>query len=788
MAASQPTGALRRILLGLPLAILAPVFLLFVTAVLLLTDLFSKLIPKKPLPPDHLPNTNAASIVIPNWNGRDLLEKYLPSVEAAAARVPGSEIIVVDNGSEDGSADYLRAQHPRVRVIALPKNLGFGGGSNQGFLAAKHDIVVLLNSDMRVEPGFLAPLLAGFTDAQVFSVSCQIYLSDPTKRREETGLTEGWWQRGSIRLGHRIDPEIKTLFPCFYAGGGSSAYDRHKFLELGAFDPLLEPFYLEDTDLGYLSWKRGWKNFYQPASVVYHEHRGTIGRKFSTAYIHGVLKKNYLLYTWKNIHATGRFLEHIFFSWAGAMMTWLTGDSPERSSLAGIARATLQLPAAVRSRFRARQLAAITDDEVLLRTQAGYFRDRFPAAAPKHNLPHVLFIAPYPICPPNHGGGVFMNQTVQQLAGLTELHVIILLENAQQEQAHAELQKRCASMVFTVRTHEPRTAPGSLLPHAVREFRRADIHWLIHKQIYLHDIDVLQIEYTALAQYGERFKRIVSILFEHDIYFQSVARRIPFIQGLRLKIAARWEYLAALRYELRVLPGFDRVQVCSADNRQYMQSFLPEMQHRIDEHYRAGIDPSRYPFADHAQRQPFTMLFLGSFRHTPNLEALDWFARLVLPLVLQKQPSAKLVVVGSDPPARHPLAGVPGVEFAGFAEDLNQVLASYAVFVCPILSGSGVRVKLLEAFAAGIPVVSTPLGAEGLANRDGDICALAESPEGFAQHVLQLFENPAAALEMAVRARRSVETSRDIRKMTAELMECYRAEIHKKSRANSSLF
>ncbi len=108
-----------------------------------------------------------------------------------------------------------------------------------------------------------------FAIRQVFSVACQIFFSDPDKVREETGLTETWWQGGAIRVRHRNDSEIRGLFPCAYGGGGSCAFDRKKFLELGGFDELLAPFYMEDTDLGYLAWKRGWKNLYQPASVVF---------------------------------------------------------------------------------------------------------------------------------------------------------------------------------------------------------------------------------------------------------------------------------------------------------------------------------------------------------------------------------------------------------------------------------------------------------------------------------------------------------------------------------------
>src|ERR1051325_10925115 len=201
-----------RILSGLPLAILSPVFLLLAWLGLALADLIALVMPAKPRN-DQTPK-RAASIVIPNWNGQSLLESYLPSVLAAAGREPGTEVIVVDNGSTDDSAAV--AERIGARVIRLDRNLGFGGGSNAGFRAAKNDIVLLLNSDMRVEPDLLAPLLEGFADPAVFAVSCQIHFTDPSRLREETGLTQGWWHQGSLRVRHRIDPEIGDLYPCFY--------------------------------------------------------------------------------------------------------------------------------------------------------------------------------------------------------------------------------------------------------------------------------------------------------------------------------------------------------------------------------------------------------------------------------------------------------------------------------------------------------------------------------------------------------------------------------------------
>jgi GT2 family glycosyltransferase/glycosyltransferase involved in cell wall biosynthesis len=770
-----------RLLRGLPLALLSPILLTLAAVAMLLCDLLSRLKPRRRLPQDTAPDTRAASVVIPNWNGRDLLDKYLPSVIAALSDSAQNEIIVVDNGSEDGSADFLLGHFPQVRVLALERNLGFGGGSNAGFRAARNDIVVLLNSDMRVERNFLQPLLDGFKqdgfdDDKTFAVSCQIFFSDPAKLREETGLTEGWWSQGGLRVRHRTEPGLRQLYPCFYGGGGSCAFDRRKFLELGGFDELLKPFYLEDTDLGYLAWKRGWKVVYQPASVVYHEHRGTIGKRFSETYIQAVLKKNFLLFTWKNIHDWRWMSSHIFFTWAGATLSWLAGDSPERPSFSAILRACLALPRAMVSRSRARALAMVSDREAFRRPQGGHYRDTFLPLRPDPPRLAVLFVSPYPICPPVHGGGVFMYQTVRELARLSDLHLVVLLDHEREREAHAELDRICASTEYVVRMTGRQKALGSPEPHAPREFRNRDLAWLIHRQIYTHSIDVLQLEYLVMGQYAGQFRHIPSILFEHDVYFQAIARRLPYMSGVLERTVSRWEYLRAIRYELKLLPRLDRVQVCSRDNAEYLRSFLPQLNGRVDDGYRAGIDTSGYEFRP-SGREPFTLLFLGSFRHLPNVEALQWFLQEVFPRIRKEEPRARLVIVGSDPPPRHSLRDSDAIEMIGFVEDVREPLMRYSLFVCPILAGSGVRVKLLEAFAAGIPVVSTRMGAEGLADQDGEICALADDPAAFAGHVVHLLRNPGEAEELARRARAEVVAKRDMRAMTGRLMECYRTEV-----------
>jgi GT2 family glycosyltransferase/glycosyltransferase involved in cell wall biosynthesis len=772
---------LKRILRALPLLAASPFLLVLAAMALAVTDLAWFLFGRRrPCAGQSRPIPTAASVVIPNWNGKDLLEKYLPSAVAALAGNPANEIVVVDNGSTDGSAEFVKSAFPQATLLALPRNLGFGGGSNAGVRAARNDIVVLLNSDMRVAPDFLTPLLEGFADPDVFAVSCQIFFSDPQRVREETGLTQGWWQDGCLRVRHRIDAAVEDLYPCFYGGGGSCAFDRAKFLELGGFDPLFAPFYLEDADLGFLAWKRGWKALYQPRSVVYHEHRGTIGRLFDEERIQAVLKKNYLLFAWKNIHEWKRLSSHFLFAWAGAVLAVIFGDVPLRPNLASLWRAFRQAPGVARSRWRARSLARFSDTEAFRRPMGGYYRDRFAAMEPVPQRLRVLFVSPYPICPPVHGGGVFMFQALRELAKLAETHVVELLDYASQAEANRELRDFCASAEWTVRPSGPTRGLGSILPHAVREVANEDLEWLIHRQIYQKRIDLLQLEYTPMAQYRGEYRRIPAALFEHDVYFQSIGRGLGRSPGIFDGLKSRFEYLRALRYELRTLPRLDQVQACTPANRDYLLSFLPGLAPRLRTGLRAGIDPSRYQFRP-GGREPFTMLFLGSFRHDPNRVALDWFIRHALPRIVERAPRARLVVAGSDPPPAHAYADhAAHLEMLGYVEDAREPLARCAVFVCPILSGSGVRVKLLEAFAAGIPVVSTFVGAEGLARQDGEFCALADQPADFADRVVALFENPQEAAQMAARARAEVEANWDIAAMTRKLVESYRELVREK--------
>ena len=311
------------------------------------------------------------------------------------------------------------------------------------------------------------------------------------------------------------------------------------------------------------------------------------------------------------------------------------------------------------------------------------------------------------------------------------------------------------------------------LPHcrfAIREFRERELAHILNRIIYLNQADVLQLEYTIFGQYAGEYRHVAVALFEHDVAFQAIARAYPFLRSPLLRGKAAWGYLRMLRYELRLLRRFDVVQVCTRENRLYLESFLPSMRGRIQDGLRAGIAARQYQ-SPGPPRRPFTMLFLGNFRHLPNITAVQWFCKESLPRILKRYPQTRLVLAGADPPPLHEFFGGVvdaradagrAIDLPGYIPDIRPSLQQNAVFICPVLSGSGVRVKLLEAFASGIPVVSTYIGAEGLARKDGEFCLLTDDPLEFADRVIELFDHPERGEQLAAAARAEVMANWDM--------------------------
>ena len=233
-------------------------------------------------------------MVIPSRNGKDLLGAQLPGIVRELERFP-AEIIVVDNGSDDGTAEWLRSVWPQVRVEISPTPLSFARGVNRGIGCARFSHVCLLNNDMLLEPNFFAALVRAFEQVpDLFCATAQIFFPKGA-RREETGKAV-YAQPTPADFPIRCDEPLpgEDLTYVLYGSGGCSLYDAAKLRALGSLDHAYEPAYVEDLDVGYRAWQRGWPSVYVAGAVLEHRHRATSSRYFTEEQLDEILEINYL--------------------------------------------------------------------------------------------------------------------------------------------------------------------------------------------------------------------------------------------------------------------------------------------------------------------------------------------------------------------------------------------------------------------------------------------------------------------------------------------------------------
>lgn len=226
------------------------------------------------------------SVIILTWNGRAHLKECLDSL--AVQTFLDFETILVDNGSSDGSADYVRSTFPWVRLLDLPENLGFAEGNNRGLALAQGMYIVTLNNDTKADPDFLAELVrvaddnnrTGMVAARMRSFYCP-------DRIDAAGLKIGSNGLGyNIGIGE-IDDGRHDREPLFGPCGGAALYRREMLDEIGFFDPDFFAYY-EDFDLAWRARMAGWQALAAPAALVFHVHSATGGdmSRFKVYYTH----------------------------------------------------------------------------------------------------------------------------------------------------------------------------------------------------------------------------------------------------------------------------------------------------------------------------------------------------------------------------------------------------------------------------------------------------------------------------------------------------------------------
>lgn len=273
------------------------------------------------------------SVVIPNFNGIAFLDSVLASLEGQT--LSNFEVILVDNGSTDGSCSFVTANYPWVHLIELAENFGFCGAVNAGIRAAKAPYVLLLNNDTEVKEDFVEEMLAAIRrHKNAFSCGARMVQYHDRDRLDDVGnyyCALGWsFARGRGKDIHAYETEDKIFSAC----AGAAIYRKKIVEKIGYFDE--EHFaYLEDTDIGYRARIYGYENWYAPKAIVYHVGSGTSGSRynqFKTRYssrnnIYLIYKNMPLLQIILNLPflAVGFLIKFLFFAVKGMGKEYAAG-------------------------------------------------------------------------------------------------------------------------------------------------------------------------------------------------------------------------------------------------------------------------------------------------------------------------------------------------------------------------------------------------------------------------------------------------------------------------------
>lgn len=285
------------------------------------------------------------NIIILNYNGRDLLAECLPSiVEASHTSKFSCKVTVIDNVSTDDSVSFLRSNFPDVDIVGAKENLVLCS-YNDVLRIIKDDIVILLNNDIKVRNDFVDPLIELFKQEDVFLVSPKSYFFDG---RYEGGKSYAFMRYGIFGTDHSFKEDCEKANERSYTfASGYGAFDREKFLELGGYDDLYLPGRLEDADLCFRAWKRGYKCYYQPESVVYHKGAESFNSRFGVNGTLVINSRNVFLFMWKNISSPLFLFEHIVLLFPRLIFACLRGQTV---FVYGFLKAIPLLPRALKKR------------------------------------------------------------------------------------------------------------------------------------------------------------------------------------------------------------------------------------------------------------------------------------------------------------------------------------------------------------------------------------------------------------------------------------------------------
>jgi GT2 family glycosyltransferase len=606
-----------------------------------------------------------ASIVIPAHDHFAHTYLCLESIAAAGDATP-FEVIVSDDASSDATAS-IESRVAGLRVVRSATNEGFVASANRGAAAARGELLVFLNNDTFVQPGWLDALVWTFaTLPDVGAAGARLLFPDGTLQ-ESGGIlwrdASGW----NFGRGDAPDrPACAYLRDTDYCSAACLAVPRALFRELGGFDAAYAPGYYEDVDLAFRVRAAGRRVVVQPASRVIHFEGVSAGTDVTRGMKrHQIVNRERFAARWRDALA--------------AQPAPPPGSDPRRAP----------------------------------------YRDR---------RAHVLVIdARLPDA--GHDAGSLRLMRILEMLLDSGCAVTMVPEDRARPGPLAEALARRGVEVYT----GPwlRSIPAHLREHG----SLYDLVWISRKHLaekYMHHV--------------RRRCPDARVVFDTvDLHFVREARQLA-LEGKGSAARAS----ALLREEIDLVRGCDTTLVVSEAERELLHTHAPEADVRV----LSTIHDAQPSGAGFEARSG--ALFVGSFEHAPNVDAMRWYVDAIHPILRAARPDFVLRVIGTDAPAWLRDLREPGIAFVGPVADLAPHFAAVRLSIAPLRFGAGVKGKINTSQSYGVPVVATAVGVEGMQLVHGESVWVADSPDAFAAGIARVHEDEALWGRLAEGSRRNL--------------------------------
>jgi glycosyltransferase involved in cell wall biosynthesis len=383
--------------------------------------------------------------------------------------------------------------------------------------------------------------------------------------------------------------------------------------------------------------------------------------------------------------------------------------------------------------------------------------------------PRLLIISPVTPYPVHHGAGSAIYGYIRALRDAFDIFFVGFCPEAFREQAQVGLNQLCRKALLFKAPPARRLDAFSSTPFLFSNLQSEEMQQAVDHVLKSEQPDLVQVEYLGMAGYTER-ARTRRILRAHVQEWWHYYLNWRQVRGVRARMENLFWSLDAVRQNRRVLKEFDWVLVTSEPERERALNLVPQARAEALPFILMDCDyyrPSPPP------RQP-QILFVGFLPHTPNTDALRDFLHTQWPLIRKDEPQARFVVAGEG--ASNELRGLMhdhGVDYRGYVEDLREVYRESRVYIAPVTSGGGIRTKIVEAMAAGIPVVSNSFAPHGLGCQAGRDIVVHDQPGESAAAIVRLLRDNTYWTQVRDAGRAFVERQFSLRHTGPRVVERY---------------